>query len=162
MSSDEGALRYDDAPRRRHSEMPFVGRDAHFSGHKLPARDPHPNIKRREAVQPLDQSRREAGCDVLHEQDRHRQTRRKRPEDRGERSGTAARGAKGAFLDVALAGALLTTIAVVVDLVSGAGVELAVLGLALLTYGAYFAGAVRAGVSPIAYLRNVRRRGSLP
>lgn len=67
-----------------------------------------------------------------------------------------------AFLDVVLVGVMLTTIGVVIDLLRGDGVELEVLGPALVLYVAYLIGALRTGVSPVEYLRGVARRGSLP
>ena len=65
-----------------------------------------------------------------------------------------------AFMDVALAGAVLATIGIVVDLVTGGSIQLTLIGAGLITYAAYIVAAIRLGVSPITYLRNVGRRGT--
>ena len=67
-----------------------------------------------------------------------------------------------AFLDVVLVGVVLVTIGVVVDLLRGDGIEIALLVAALVLYGAYLLGALRAGASPLGYLRTVTKGGSLP
>ena len=67
-----------------------------------------------------------------------------------------------AFLDVVLVGVILVTIGVVVDLGRGDGIETSLLVAAVVFYGAYLLGALRAGASPLGYLRTVTKRGSLP
>jgi hypothetical protein len=63
-----------------------------------------------------------------------------------------------AFMDVALAGAILSTMAIFVAVISGDDVNLGLLGVGIVTYGAYLIGALRLGVSPVAYLRNLTKR----
>lgn len=63
-----------------------------------------------------------------------------------------------AFMDIAFVGVVLTTITIVVDLVTGSSVNLGLLGLGIVTYGSYLIGALRLGVSPVGYLRNLTRR----
>ena len=65
-----------------------------------------------------------------------------------------------AFMDIAFTGAVLATIALVVDLVTGSGIQLVLVGAGFVTYGAYLIGAVRLGVSPLDYLRNLTKRSS--
>jgi hypothetical protein len=67
-----------------------------------------------------------------------------------------------AYLDVALVGATLSTVGVVVDLISRGTVDPWLLATALITNAAYIIGALRLGASPLGYVRNVFRRGSLP
>ena len=67
-----------------------------------------------------------------------------------------------AFLDICLVGAVLSTFALIYAAASGDGVDLPLFGVAVLTYGAYFLGALRLGASPLSYLRTVGKRGSLP
>jgi Na+/H+-dicarboxylate symporter len=66
-----------------------------------------------------------------------------------------------AFLDLALVGIVISTIGVAVGLVRGDGVGPGWVLAALAIYAAYFVGAVRLGVSPIQYVRNLAKRGSL-
>ena len=63
-----------------------------------------------------------------------------------------------AFMDVALAGAVLATIGIVVDLVTGGDVKMTLIGAGLITYAAYIVAAIRLGVSPVGYLRGVGKR----
>ena len=63
-----------------------------------------------------------------------------------------------AFMDIAFAGAVFATLTLVFDLLTGNELELGLLGLTLVTYGVYLIGAIRLGVSPIAYVRNVTKR----
>lgn len=70
--------------------------------------------------------------------------------------------AGNAFLDVALGGVVITTIGVLVSLFSGDGLDLGWLGGALFISAVYVIGALRIGVSPLEYLRNVTKRGSSP
>jgi hypothetical protein len=67
-----------------------------------------------------------------------------------------------AFLDVVLAGTVLATASLAWDAATGGRVQPALIGLAIVTYGAYLVGSLRLGSSPVAYLRTVWRRGSLP
>jgi hypothetical protein len=67
-----------------------------------------------------------------------------------------------AFLDVALTGSVFAAGSLVWDVVTGDGVEPALIGLGMLTNAAYVVGSLRLGSSPAAYLRTVWRRGSLP
>lgn len=63
-----------------------------------------------------------------------------------------------AFLDIALAGAVLTVIGLIIDIVGGSGIYLPLLAAAVITNGAYLIGALRLGVSPLTYLRTVGKR----
>ena len=63
-----------------------------------------------------------------------------------------------AFMDIALVGMLLTTVGIVIDVFTGAFVNVTLIGAAAITYGAYLIGALRLGVSPVVYLRNLTRR----
>lgn len=65
-----------------------------------------------------------------------------------------------AFMDIALLGVLLTTAGIVIDVFTGAGVNIYLIGASVVTYGAYLIGALRLGVSPVVYLRNLTRRPS--
>lgn len=67
-----------------------------------------------------------------------------------------------AFLDVALVGVIVTTIGVLVNLFSGQGLDLPWVAAALFIAALYVLGAVRVGVSPLEYLRNVTKRGITP
>jgi hypothetical protein len=66
------------------------------------------------------------------------------------------------FLDVAFTGVVLMTVALVVDVARGGGAELGLVGLCLAVYGVFVIGALRAGASPLRYLRTVAKRGSMP
>ena len=63
-----------------------------------------------------------------------------------------------AFMDIAFTGALLSTIALVVDFLMGGGADLGLVALGAVTYGSYLIGAVRLGVSPLDYVRNLTKR----
>jgi hypothetical protein len=66
------------------------------------------------------------------------------------------------FLDLALVGIVISTLGVTIALVRGEGVNPGWVLAALVIYGAYIIGALRTGASPIAYIRNLTKRGSLP
>ncbi len=63
-----------------------------------------------------------------------------------------------AFLDIALAGGVLTLIGLIIGVPMGVGVNPALVGAAIICNGAYVIGAMRLGVSPLKYLRNVGKR----
>lgn len=63
-----------------------------------------------------------------------------------------------AFMDIAFAGAVFATLTLILDLITGNKLDPGLLGLTVLTYGIYLIGALRLGVSPITYLRNLTKR----
>lgn len=66
------------------------------------------------------------------------------------------------YLDVAFTIGLVVTVGVIIDLLRGGGVEISAVAGSVAIYVAFAIGALRLGVSPIDYLRDFRRRGSLP
>lgn len=61
-------------------------------------------------------------------------------------------------MDIVLVGGVLFTARLVYRLVTGSGVDATMLILAALFYGLYAVAAMRLGVSPIGYLKDVGRR----
>lgn len=66
------------------------------------------------------------------------------------------------FVNIAFAVAWLVTIALLIDLVGGGGLNLWLVGAGVLAYAAYFIAAIRAGESPGRYIRFVGRGGQPP
>jgi hypothetical protein len=67
-----------------------------------------------------------------------------------------------AFLDIALVGIVVSTFGVVVGVVRGDGVGPGWVLAAVAIYIAYFLGAMRMGLSPLTYVRDLTKRSTPP